>query len=91
MAVTTGQLFISGSGRNYDGPNLLSKNGWIIKAHPLNTGYIWMLDNTSGSTVISGSGVSLSANDVVYTSYLNLNQLDFYVESGSATVMFNAC
>lgn len=80
------QIKISGSGQFVSGPNDLSSTGWILKAHTNNTVIAWIQDHND-SPSITGSALGLYAGDIGYSPYINLKQLDFYVESGSAVIL----
>jgi len=75
----SGQITVPTAGTEVQGPDL-QVNGYVtLKAHPANTGYIY-LGNDGAGAVSSATGYPLSAGGDVAIRHIN-NLLDIWVDS----------
>lgn len=85
MSAKSGVVTVTTAGTAVQGPSTMP-GGYLIKADPANTGYIYFGNNGSDS-VASTTGCKLAAGDMVYveTSSLNTFWFDSSVNGEKAT------
>lgn len=81
-----GQIYISSSTVPYSGSNLsvTNKNGFVLKAHPMNIGVAWFWNRASGSLT---SGYPLIAGQSEIFSGSDLSTLSYGVTNASSACL----
>jgi hypothetical protein len=82
----TGSISVSGSAVLVNGPDVPSATGFMLCAHPSNTGTMWIM--SSGLTKVYGWPIRNTGQSMMFVGVHNLNQLTFGADVGGEKIQW---